>query len=334
MPAPGPGEVCVRLVVSGVNPTDWKTRNGARRASSRASVQVPGHDGAGYVACVGDGVEGVEIGTRVWVWEAAWQRAEGTTQEYLVIPAANIVELPGTASFDEGASLGIPALTAHRALTAHERAPACLAPGTLEGMVVLVAGGAGAVGHAAIQLASWAGAKVITTVSTEKKAELARRAGAHAVINYRTEDVTAKVHQISPSGADIIVEVNARENMDVDLAVVAEGGTIAVFTSDDIDSLVFPGRECMTKNVRVQFVLTYTTTAEQKLHAVRAVQHALSEGRMGVGENHGLPLHRFPLEQAAQAHDASEQGVMGKVLIDITEDSRHSHKEKSHQSLG
>lgn len=333
MPAPGPGEVCVRLVVSGVNPTDWKTRNGAKRASSRASVQVPGHDGAGYVACLGDGVEGVEIGTRVWVWEAAWQRAEGTAQEYVVLPAANIVTLPGTASFDEGASLGIPALTAHRALTAHERAPASLAPGTLEGMTVLVAGGAGAVGHAAIQLASWAGAKVITTVSTERKAVMARRAGAHAVINYRSEDVVALVRQISPSGADIIVEVNARANMDVDLAVVTGGGTIAVFTSDDIDSLIFPARECMSKNVRVQFVMTYTTTTEQKRHAVRAVQHALREGRMGVGEKHGMPLHRFRLEQAAQAHDTSEQGVMGKVLIDITEDSPNSDKEKRYQSL-
>lgn len=320
MPVPGPGEVRVRMVVSGVNPTDWKTRSGVVRSSSRASVQVPGQDGAGYVDAVGEGVGDLALGARVWVWEAAWQRAEGTAQEYAVLPVRNVVALPANASFAEGACLGIPALTAHRALTAHERVAGRLAPGAMDGMTVLIAGGAGAVGHAAIQLAAWAGAHVIATVSNEQKAEMARRAGAHMVVNYRTEDVVAKVRQTSPAGADVIVEVNARANMDVDLEAVSVGGTIAVYTSDELDDLVFPARACMSRNVRVQFVMVYTTSTEQKRNAVRAIQQALQDGRMAVGVEHGLPLHRFPLDQASKAHEASEQGVMGKVLIDVFED--------------
>src|SRR6185437_13240395 len=172
-PHPGDGEVRVRIHVSGVNPTDWKARQGSGPAEL-PRAQVPNQDGAG--------VSTVRPGDRVWVWDAAYQRPDGTAQELVVLPEALVVPLPDAVSFDVGASLGIPALTAHRALTAYESAPGELAPGTLDGRTVLVAGGAGAVGHAAIQLAVWAGATVIATVSSHDKAELARAAGAHHVV--------------------------------------------------------------------------------------------------------------------------------------------------------
>lgn len=179
VPVTSAGQVRVRVHVSGVNPTDWKSRRGSAPGEATPFAEVvPNQDGAGIVDSVGDGVAGLQVGQRVWIREAAWQRADGTAQEYVVLPAANVVALPGSASFDLGASLGIPALTAHRCLTMSEFGPARLSPGSLTGRTVLVAGGAGAVGHAAIQLARWAGAEVITTVSGPVKAELARRAGA------------------------------------------------------------------------------------------------------------------------------------------------------------
>src|SRR5258705_4599785 len=158
VPDPGPGEVRVAVHVSGVNPTDWK----ARRGQPRFPQQVPNQDGAGVVDAVGPGVEPGRVGERVWIWEAAWQRAEGTAQEFVVLPARQAGALPDGASFELGASLGIPALTAHRCLTVADGGPTRLGPGALSGRTVLVAGGAGAVGNAAIQLAGWAGARVGT----------------------------------------------------------------------------------------------------------------------------------------------------------------------------
>ncbi|MCA1656878.1 MAG: alcohol dehydrogenase catalytic domain-containing protein, partial [Actinobacteria bacterium] len=181
-PEPGPGEVLVRMVVSGVNPTDWKSRAGRGPGGKLRFPQVvPNQDGAGTVVAVGEGVDGARLGQRVWLWEAAWRRADGTAQELVAIPAHQAVPLPDGAGFDLGASLGIPALTAHRCLTVGDAMPSRLVPGALEGRRVLVAGGAGAVGHAAIELAAWAGATVVTTVSSPEKASLAGAAGAHHV---------------------------------------------------------------------------------------------------------------------------------------------------------
>src|SRR6478752_10179979 len=160
VPEPGPGEVRVRVSVSGVNPTDWKGRRGGAAGEMVDPAQVPNQDGAGTVDAVGEGVDPARVGERVWLWEAAWERADGTAQEYLVLPDRQAVRLPEAVSFDVGASLGIPALTAHRCLTVSEVGPRRLAPGALAAQTVLVAGGAGAVGHAAIQLARWAGARV------------------------------------------------------------------------------------------------------------------------------------------------------------------------------
>jgi NADPH2:quinone reductase len=318
---PGAGEVRVRVVVSGVNPTDWKSRAGGGGSTTLEAPKVPNQDGAGVIDGIGSGVKGLSIGERVWLWDVAWGSNEGTAQEYAVVPAAKAVPLPGTESFDTGASIGIPALTAHRALTSHEDGPARLSLEALAGRTVLVTGGAGAVGHAAIQLANWAGATVITTVSGDRKAELAHLAGAHTVVNYRTDDVVAAVRQAAPGGVDTIVDVNAPANIDSDVQVLKPNGTIAIYAANPGESVTVPIRESMTKNVRYQFILTYTVTDEQKQHAVAAVSEALKDGALRVGEEHGLPLSRFPLEATAAAHDAVEQGMIGKVLIDVAPSS-------------
>ena len=180
--------------------------------------------GTAAARALGEGVDAFSTGDRVWLWDVAWQTDEGTAQEYVVVPQGRVVALPDDESFDTGASLGIPALTAHRALTAHEDGPSRLAPGALDGMVVLVTGGAGAVSHAAIQLARWAGATVSSTVSGDAKAELARAAGAQHVINYRTDDVPARVREVSPRGADVIVDVAVVANIGDDIAAIGRAG--------------------------------------------------------------------------------------------------------------
>ena len=202
VPEPGPGEVRVRLVRAGVNPTDWKFRTSTMGGHAEVS---PGQDGAGYVDALGEGVEHLTVGDRVWVLLAQHGQAYGTATEMTVQPAAKVVHLPESVSFDVGASLGVPAVTAHRALTSGEVNR--LAPGTLDDHVVLVAGGAGAVGNAAIQLARWAGATVVTTVTSDEKAALARAAGAHHVVDYTSEDVEAAVLAVAPDGVDLVVEV-------------------------------------------------------------------------------------------------------------------------------
>jgi NADPH2:quinone reductase len=317
LPAVGDGEVRVKVAVSGVNPTDWKVRRDPGTIVP-AGGQVPNQDGAGVVDAVGDGVTELKVGDRVWLWDTAWQRSDGTAQQFVSLPTRQVVPLPDNASFDVGASMGIPALTAHSALTSHRRAPLQLRPGALSGLTVLVAGGAGAVGHAAVQLAVWAGATVVTTVSSDEKAELCKAAGAQQIINYRRQDVAAELRRRHPGGADIIVEVDLRANLKQDLAVLANDGAIAVYTSDEQDTISVPTRTGMIKNARLQYIFTYLTDHEAKLASVRAVNAAIADGAMEVGAQAGLPLHRYPLERTPDAHRASEAGVVGKVLIDVS----------------
>ncbi|MEA2589361.1 MAG: NADPH:quinone reductase [Actinomycetota bacterium] len=317
-PAPGPDEVLVRIAVSGVNPTDWKARSAGGlggRGVGPGGV-VPNQDGAGTIEAVGPGVDPGRVGERVWVWDAAWQRLDGTAQELIAIPSRQAVPLPPGASFDLGASLGIPARTAHRCLTVGEGTPSRLAPGVLAGRTVLVAGGAGAVGHAAIELARWAGATVITTVSSPDKGRLAEAAGADHVVNYREGDPAAAIRAAAPDGVDIIVEVAPATNAALDVAVLGALGVVAAYASGDED-VVLPVRPLMTLNARWQFVLVYTVPPEAKAAAVEAVSAAVADGALRVGEEAGLPLHRFPLERTADAHAAVESGAVGKVLIDV-----------------
>ncbi len=316
LPEPGPGEVRVRLVRAGVNPTDWKFR--AQMMSGYDEV-VPGQDGAGTVDAVGEGVDGLAVGDRVWLVLAQHGRAYGTAADYTVQPAAHVVPLPDDASFDLGASLGVPAVTAHRALTASEGGPSRLEPGALAGRVVLVAGGAGAVGNAAIQLARWAGATVVTTVSSEEKAALARAAGADHVVNYRETDASDAIRQVAPDGVDIAVEVAPAQNIGIDLEVVKVHGLVSIYANNGGDELTMPLRAAFGKNLRFQFLILYTLDEHLVQAAVEDVTAAVAAGALRVGEEVGVPLHHYPLEQTAAAHDAVEGGAVGKVLVDVSD---------------
>jgi NADPH:quinone reductase len=315
---PGPGEVRVRIVVSGVNPTDWKFRRGSGAGAAPPFPEVtPNQDGAGVVDAVGEGVERLAVGDRVWVYLAGHQRPTGTAQEYTILPADRVVRLPAGTSFDIGASLGVPAMTAHRALTVSEDGPERLHPGALAGKAVLVAGGAGAVGHAAIQLARWAGATVITTVSSPAKAALATAAGAHHVINYREEDAATAIREVAPDGVDLVVEVAIAANSQLNIDVVKSRASIAIYANDGGGELTLNVRQNMIKNLRYQYVLLYTVGDAALTAAVEDITVALEEGALPVGEDAGLPLHRFRLAETADAHQAVEDGAVGKVLIDV-----------------
>ena len=316
-PTPGPDEVLVRVAVSGVNPTDWKARRGDGPGRPLAFPEVvPNMDGAGTVVAAGEEVDPGRVGERVWLWEAARHRPNGSAQELVALPAAQAVPLPERASFDLGASIGIPALTAHRCLTVGVDGPAQLGPDALAGRTVLVAGGAGAVGHAAIELAAWSGARVITTVSSPEKDALATAAGAHHVVNYRSQDTERAVSAAAPDGIDVIVEVAPVTNAALNQAVIARNGTVAIYASerDDLTIAIDPA---MTTNTRFQVVLVYTMPSTAKEQAIRDVQDAVAVGALRTGAEAGLPLHRFPLERTADAHAAVEANAVGKVLIDI-----------------
>ena len=314
---PVEGEVRVRVAVSGVNPTDWKTRSGAF-GGSPAAPTVPNHDGAGIVDAVGPGVAGIEAGDRVWMTLAGDGRpASGTAQESTVVPAERVFPLPDGADFELGASLGIPGATAHRALTVAEDAPSRLRPGALQDRTVLVAGGAGAVGNAAIQLARWAGAMVIATVSGEAKAALAGRAGAHHVVNYRDADAVDQVRRIAPAGVDIVVEVAAGSNAELDQSVLKPRGTIAIYANDGGVAFAPDVRANMGLNARYQFVLLYTVGWDRIADAAADLNQAIEDGAFRVGEDAGLPVHRFDLDDTAGAHDAVERGAVGKVLVTV-----------------
>ena len=313
------GEVRVRLAVAGVNPTDWKSRSGATGPAELPFDEVvPGQDGAGVVDAVGSGVTALSVGDRVWVYLAQHQRPTGTAQEYAVVPAERVRRLDG-AAYEIGARLGVPALTAHRALTVHEDGPDRLAPDALAGQTVLVTGGAGAVGHAAIQLARWAGATVIATVSTDEKAALATAAGAHHVVRYRDEDAAAQIRLLAPDGVDLVVEVAIIQNADLVARVLRPRGAVSVYANTGGTEVSLPVRPWMSLNARLQFILLYTVGDEALAAAADDVAAAVADGALGVGEEYGLPLVWFDLEHTADAHDAVENGAVGKVLIRVAE---------------
>lgn len=300
-PSPAAGEVLVAVAVSGVNPTDTKSRTGSGLTSAGLDEVIPNHDGSGEVVAVGAGVDPGRVGERVWLWLAQWQRAMGTAAQYVALPSEQAVALPEGASLDLGAGLGIPAMTAHRCV---------FGDGPVAGAAVLVAGGAGAVGHAAIELARWGGARVAATVSSDGKAQLAAAAGADLVVNYRTEDVAEAVRAWAPDGVSRVIEVNVVTNAELDAAVLAPGGTIVSYAPMAAPLPVPPG--LMMRNATIEFMLVYTMPDEAKRAAVTDITAALTAGALTE-----LPAHRFDLSDSTAAHEAVEDGAVGKVVIDI-----------------
>lgn len=316
IPKPAAGEVLVRIAVSGVNPTDWKSRRGYG-SDPAAGWQIPNQDGAGLVIEVGEGVDPGLVNERVWLWESAHLRPWGTAAQYTLVPVDKVVPLDPAASYELGAALGVPFLTAHICLTSGATTPDRLAPGALAGRTVLVQGGAGAVGNAAIQLARWAGATVIATVSSPEKAKLAEAAGSDHVIDYHRQDVVAEVRKIAPDGVDVVVEVAATVNAETDAAVLALNGTVAIYAGTGDEAFTVTIRPMMMISARWQFILVYTMPAETKATAVEGVRAAVAAGAIRIGDEAGLPLHHFDLEQTGEAHAAVAAGAVGKVLITI-----------------
>ena len=300
-PEPGPGEVRVKIELSGINPTDWKSRSGATPRPIDG-FQIPHHDGAGVIDAVGEGVDPARIGQRVWLWMAAAGRRWGTAAEWAVVPERMAVPLPGGVSAELGASLGVPAVTAHRCL---------FADGPIDGKTVLVAGGAGAVGHFAIELAKHAGARVITTVSGPQKAELATKAGADLVVNYREPDAADRISSFAgPGGVDHVVELALGANLQLDLAVITRPDARIVCYAAEATDPVMPVRACMNANVILRFVLLYGVPLEALEQAAQDITAALADGALTE-----LPTTKFRLDEIAAAHDAVEAGAVGKVLV-------------------
>ncbi len=300
-PEPGPGEVRVRMQLSGINPTDWKSRAGATPRPIDG-FQIPHHDGAGVIDKVGEGVDPGRDGERVWLWLAAASSRWGTAAEWTVLPERQAVRLPDGGSAELGASLGVPAMTAHRCL---------FADGPLDGQTVLVAGGAGAVGHFAIELAKHAGARVITTVSGPQKAELAARAGADHVVNYRDADAADRVRALGPP-VDRVIELALGANLRLDLAVTRPHASIVCYAAEPADPAL-PVRACMTANLTLRFVLMYGVPAAALGQAAADITTALDDGALTE-----LPVTRFALDDVAAAQRAVEAGTPGKVVIDLT----------------
>jgi NADPH:quinone reductase len=297
-PEPGPGEVRVRVELSGVNPTDWKSRSGATRRPIDL-FQVPHHDCAGVIDAVGEGVDQARIGQRVWTWKAAASSRWGTAAQWSVVPSGQAVPLPAAASAELGASLGVPAITAHRCL---------FADGPVEGKNVLVAGGAGAVGHFAIELAKYFGARVAATVSGPAKADLAARAGADLVVNYREPGAAERLRSFAPL-MDRIVEVALGANLELDLAVSGPQTHIVDYAAEPSDP-VLPVRRFMNANVTLRFVLLFGVPGPALEQAAADITGAIEAGALTE-----LPITRFPLEQVAAAQDAVQAGVVGKVVV-------------------
>ncbi|MDG6906303.1 MAG: NADPH:quinone reductase [Nitrososphaerota archaeon] len=304
-PVPRQDEVMVRVRVSGLNPSDVKRRRGTSVSNPRLPRVIPHMDGSGVVESVGSNVRNLKVGDRVWIYEAQLGRPYGTAAELAVIPEYRAVKLPETIDFDIGASLGIPAMTAHRCL---------FSDGPIEGKIVLVQGGAGAVGNYAVQLAKWGKAKrVIATASSDEKSLVAKQAGADYVLNYKTDDIVEKMKQIATEGIDRIVEVSFGANWETDATLLKPSGVISTYASDSDREPKIQFYALMRKDLTVHFVLVYAMPMEAHKDAIRDIREAL---RMGFLKP--KVASRFPLSRTADAHEMLESGkAVGKILIDI-----------------
>ena len=303
-PQPAPGEVRIRLHASGVNPSDVKARAGSRGALTYPWV-IPHSDGAGVIDSMGEGVDPRRLGERVWTWNAAWKRQHGTGAEFVCLPAEQAVPLPADTDFEGGACLGIPAMTACHAT---------LGDGSVSGQTVLVTGGAGAVGHYAIQFAKWSGARVIATVSGAAKAAHARSAGADHVINYRERDVAADIEEwTAGAGVDRIVEVEFGGNLPVSNQVLKVGGTISAYGSMANPAPQLPFYPMMFNHTTLHLLVVYLLSGAERRRALTLVTEALTAGAL----THAIGA-RFALDDTVQAHRAVESGsVIGNVVVRI-----------------
>ena len=301
-PRPGPGEVSVKLAASGVNPSDVKSRQGTTRKIAYPQV-IPHSDGAGVIDAIGDGVSKSRIGERVWIWNGQWKRPFGTAAEFIVLPAAQAVPLPEKLSFEAGACLGIPAMTAVHAVH--------LANVT-EGMTLLVSGGAGAVSQYVIQFAKAKGASVITTISSPEKANAAQEAGADYTIDYKRENVGERVNEVTNKrGVDAVIEMDLTANAKLIPSVLRPKGSVIVYGTGP--EALLPAAYCLVNSIRLQFFLVYELDASDRERAISAIDSALKTGRLLNRLTH--PTYR--LADTAAAHEAVERGTLGNVIVTV-----------------
>jgi NADPH:quinone reductase len=301
-PAPGPGEVRVKLKASGINPSDVKSRAGLTHKIAFPRV-IPHSDGAGEIDMVGAGVAPARVGERVWTFNAQWKRAFGTAAEYVVLPSEQAVAFPASATFDVAAGIGIPAMTAWYVV--EQALPA-------EGGTVFIPAGAGAVGNFAIQFAKARHARVITSVSSDQKAVIASQAGADHVINYKSEDVAGRIMQITGGKpVDAVLEVDLGAGAKLWPAILRPHGTCVVYGTSAGEHVI-PAQFCLTNNITIRFVLVYEMTKDEMQAATAAITKMLTEGRLV----HNVAA-TFPLANIVAAHEAVERGVGGKVVLQI-----------------
>jgi NADPH:quinone reductase len=299
-PQAGPGEVRVKLATSGVNPSDVKSRQGATRKIAWPRV-IPQSDGAGVIDQVGDGVAKSRIGERVWVWNGQWKRAFGTAAEFIALPAAQAVKLPDKIGFEAGACFGIPAMTAYHAIALSQ---------VTKGTTLLISGGAGAVSQYAIQFAKAAGATVLTTISSPEKAAAAREAGANHTINYKSDDVGARVMEITGKrGVDAVIEMDFAANANLMPAVLRPKGSVIIYGTGA--QATMPAFFFLTNGIRVQFLLVYELDGTERERAVSAISRALEQGTL----MNRVALPTYPLTDITAAHEAVERSMIGNVVV-------------------
>ncbi|TCS34052.1 NADPH2:quinone reductase [Paucimonas lemoignei] len=302
-PEPGPGEVRVKISVSGVNPSDVKSRRGRPLNAPRI---IPHSDAGGVIDAVGPGVSASRIGERVWIWNGQWQRPMGTAAEYIALPEAQAVTLPDNCDFAAAACLGIPALTAYEAVRLL---------GDIQGKTILLIGAASSVAHYAAQFAALKGAKIIGTVSSDEKARHALAAGVNETINYKTEPVAQRVKEMTGQrGVDAIIDMDFSSTVNL----VREGaliphGKIVCYGSNSMDDVLIPFRPMLMNSMQLLFFLVYDLTAEQRQEGLAEIGKLLASGRL----THTIGA-RYSLDDIAAAHEAVEGGrVMGNVVVDI-----------------
>lgn len=301
-PKPEAGEVLVRLATSGVNPSDVKSRRGRPLIGPRI---VPHSDGAGIIEAVGAGVDRARVGERVWLWNGQWKRTNGTAAEYIALPARQAVPLPGATGFDAGACFGIPGLTAAHGVALAEAAP---------GMTILVTGAASGVGHYAVQMAAARGARVIGTASA-KRADHARAAGASDIIDYKQENVAARVKELTGGkGADVIIDMDLGTTLPM-LAdgVLAQYGKLVCYGSNAVTGIEVPFGPMLWNALTLQLFLVYELRPEERAEAEAVLDKMQADGTLV----HTIGA-RFPLEKIAEAHEAIEAGeVIGNVILEF-----------------